>query len=589
MSRIVTITSGKGGVGKTHLSVNLALHCARKGLRTCLFDADLGLANVNLLLDLEPRRSLSDVIAGACSLQDIVLTAHGIDIVPGSSGVAAMADLAPADLRRLGAEFATLGRYDLILFDTAAGVSGNVLAFARAAPEILLVVTPEPTALTDAYAMVKLLRRQQYAGRIQVVVNQADSEPLARHTYEKFREVVRVYQGFDLPLLGAIPTDGRVVDAARLRTPFSLLEPPTAAGRAVGELADRLLQAGPGDDREDQLERFWSRLTGTELPPAATAAAAAAPGGGVAAEAAASAEAVVQRLDRLESGLTAMMKILATLTSAGAAASPPVDPAGEAAAPPDYVPVRMERRGGDHHRGHDRGSSERRAGAPASRTEPPAPARFLRTAQRATPIDALQLRRVVGRMLVKAMPGTDDVRGPVQVEVDQIQLEAGNEFSLRPGRYTRIALHCRHIGSPDAFIEEIFANCAITGCKVRHLGSHVRYWLTSGRDGCIVLDGDDNDRNCVQVYMSGGGNQVLEETQAPADEHPLLRRLRDEWPDAAAPGLLLGKFPHERLMRTDAEGESLELFRLLRRDRSPLLCAFHHAGGESAQSARSEA
>lgn len=596
MTRIIAVTSGKGGVGKTHLSVNLALQCARKGLRTCLFDADLGLANVNLLLKLEPRHTLGDVIAGDCRLQDIVMTAAGIDIIPGSSGVAAMADLAPADLQRIGAEFRMLSRYDLIIFDTSSGVSGNVLAFVSAAPETLLVVTPEPTALTDAYALVKLLLRQRYPGQLRVVVNQAHSESQARHTYEKFREVVRVYQGADLQMLGAVPIDRRVADAVRAQMPFSLTEPLSGAGLAVGELAERLLQSAPPAVEGDPLEQFWMRLTGMALPagmPAwqtsADAAAVTEPARQAPTESSATAEAVMQRMDRLEIGLSALMAELQSLRTP--TETKPHSPAPSAAGTiaPTVTPARPERRGGERRTDQSK-AVERRAGGSGSNVEPLLPARFVRNAERATPIDALQLRRVVGRMLVKAMPGADDVRHPVQIEVDQMQLESGNDFSLRPGRYTRIALHCQHIRSPDAFIEEIFANCAITGCKVRHLGSHVRYWLTSGRDGCIVLDGDDGDRNCVQVYMAGGGNQIAEDAEADAIEAPLLRRIRGNWPDSAvAPVLLLGKFPHERLTRMDAEGEPLEMYRLLRRDRSPLLVAFHHAGGETAESVRSEA
>lgn len=594
MTRIIAVTSGKGGVGKTHLSVNLALHCARKGLRTCLFDADLGLANVNLLLKLEPRLTLGDVIAGTCRLQDIVLTAAGIDIVPGSSGVAAMADLAPAELQRLGAEFRALSRYDLIIFDTSSGVSGNVLAFVSAAPETLLVVTPEPTALTDAYALVKLLLRQRYAGRLCVVVNQAHSESQARHTFEKFREVVRVYQGADLHLLGAVPADRRVGEAVRAQTPFSLGESLSGAGLAVGELAERLLETVPpaGDD---PLGDFWLRLTGTVLPAgdsiasdAETPAAAQVPPQPT--DSAAGTEALMQRMERLENGLSRVMAALQSLHAAAEPrpAPPPLPPVATTVAPAAPQTARVERRG-NARRDDERNTPERRAGV-SGKVEALAPARFVRNAERATPIDALQLRRVVGRMLVKAMPGTDDVRHPVQIEVDQLQVEGGNEFSLRPGRYTRIALHCQHIRSPDAFIEEIFTNCAITGCKVRHLGSHVRYWLTTGRDGCIVLDGDDSDSNCVQVYMAGGGNPLAGDMDDDTVEPALLRRIRGNWPgDTVAPELLLGKFPHERLTRADSEGGTLEMFRLLRRDRSPLLCAFHHADGEAAEGVRSGA
>ena len=574
MTRIIAVTSGKGGVGKTHLSVNLALQCARKGLRTCLFDADLGLANVSLLFNLHPQRTLSDVISGACDLQDIVVRTCGIDVIPGSSGVSGMADLAPAALERLGAGFSALAQYDLVIFDTSSGVANNVMAFVAAAPEVVLVITPEPTALTDAYALVKVLQRQRYTGRLQVVVNQAVSERQARHTYEKFREVVRVYQGLELPLLGAVPADPSVTDAVRAQKPLSLLGPQSAAAVAFIELADRLIETAPAAAGEaNALSAFWSRLTGTELPEPVSVpqpdAGSARLTEGIAADVATLPQVIAERLARLEAGLATVVQELLSIREQS--------PHAEQRRPQTAAMVKkpeIERRG------NRRGPGETAA-----------PARVVRNAQRSTPIDALQLRRVVGRMLVKAIPVVEaDAKEPLRVAVDQIQLEAGNDFSLRPGRYTRVSLHCHHIESPDNFIEEIFANCAISGCKVRHLGSHVRYWVTSGRDGCILLDGDDNDRNCVQVYMAAGGNNLLDEDAA-ADESaavPTLRRLPDTHEPGAMPALLLAKFPHQRVQCADGGSADLELFRLLRRDRQPLLCAFHSAGDDASAGARRE-
>lgn len=570
MSRIIAVTSGKGGVGKTHLSVNLALHCARAGLRTCVFDADPGLANATLLLKLTPRRTLADVLAGRCTVEDSVQTAFGIDVIPGSSGVEHMADLAPAALARLDGVVRALGKYEIIFVDTASGAADNVLAFVAAAPEVLLVITPEPTALTDAYALVKLLQSRLYRGRIQVVVNQATSARQGLHTYEKFREVVRVYQGLDVPLLGMIPTDSNIVEVVGAQLPVSTQRADAPAGLAFGELAASVLAQAAPQVGDDGLSIFWERLTGRPPSPEVE------PEGQTAGASAAPPEPLVGRLERLETRVAELALALTASTRVQAAAartpSASLRPSVAVSTPLPSVAERAALI-------QEAAPLRRRAG------ETPGSSRGLRANSRATPIDALQLRRVVGRMLVKAMPeagadGSERDR-PVQIAVDQLQLEADNEFSLRPGRYTRISLHCAHIQSPDRFIEEIFANCAITGCKVRHLGSHVRYWVTGGRDGCILLDGAVGEHNCVQVYMAAAGNSPLEFTEPEPDGAiPKLRRFGRVDVADTAPARLLGKFPHERL-----DGEGGTIFRLSRRDREPLLCAFHHSAAEDASAA----
>ncbi|MFN2310285.1 MAG: hypothetical protein ABR553_11300, partial [Gammaproteobacteria bacterium] len=180
----------------------------------------------------------------------------------------------------------------------------------------------------------------------------------------------------------------------------------------------------------------------------------------------------------------------------------------------------------------------------------------------------------VGRMLTKAMAGPGADLQPVQVDVDQLQLEAGNPFELHVGRYARVVLHCRQIRSSDAFIDELFASCAIGGSQVRQLDSRMRCWLTTGRDGCIVLDRDADDRNSIQVYMGMGGyaaslGDVVFKPGGVDDTQTSAR--------------LLKRFAHERLVDTDAEGEPLELFRLMRRDRSSLPSVFHRTGEAAAK------
>ena len=587
MTRIIAVTSGKGGVGKTQISVNLALQCAHAGLKVGLFDADLGLANASLLLNLTPQQTLSDVITGEVKLRDIVISAHGIDIIPCSSGITEMANLPVAALRRLSDALTTLPDYDLMVFDTSAGVANTVSAFAAAAPEVLLVITPEPTALTDAYALVKLLYRRLYAGRISVVVNQATSERQALQTYAKFRDVVRVYQGVVLPLLGWIPHDVQVTEAAGRQTPLTQLAPQGQAAMAMQNLAARLLESSV-PDAGDTLAAFWRRLTGITQTDAVTpivrhpierrsaprsvprSAPQYAPHPKPTVNAEELPADLSSRLSRLEAGLASVVQALQAHPLTLKDEHKPAQPTDEML-PMSAGAAKL---------------TEFRKGRRASETD--TPAGIVRTAQRATPIDALQLRRVVGRMLSKAMPGAEGTQPTqVQVEVDQLQMDADNEFSLRPGRYTCITLQCDHIQSPDSFIEEIFSNCNITGCKVRQLGSHRRYWLTNSRDGCILLDGDNQDRNCVRAYMAAGGNVLVTPETEPPEWVPSLRRVSPSVGRRVAEQLL-EKYPHESVHREDAEGDAVELFSLLRRDRAPLLCAFHTAGDETVAGAMRE-
>ncbi len=559
MTRIVAVTSGKAGVGKTHLSLSLALQCARKGLRTCLFDVDMGCANAAFLLGLTPRQTLSDVVAGFCTLRDVMLSSQGIDIIPCSTSTD-IDDLAPTALQRLAQEFSTFVQYDLIIFDISSSLASNIQAFVAAAPEVLLLVTPEPTSLTEAYALVKRLQHQPHKGQLRVIVNHTESDSQAQHTFEKFREVVRVYQGVELPLLGKVPYDKQFTEAILAPTHSSQVSE-NPVERALAELADRFVHDAPEMSARLSLQQFWSRLTGVESPSASLPQTSVTPELNEITPPHAESVGFNERLVHLETGMETVLQELRAMRES-AASDHDARERVEQASHTHRVDPRVSRRNTDENN----------------------PARFVRNEQRSTPIDALQLRRVVGRMLVKATPvdAAADT-SPVQISVDQLQVESTNEFSLRPGRYTRISLQCQHIQKPDSFIEEIFSTCAISGCKVRHLGSHVRYWVTSGRDGCILLDGDANDRNCVQVYMAAGGNNLLEAESTEPDAVPRLRRVTDEaWYADAAPERLLGKHPHQRLFIEDADGDSHEVFQLLRHARSPLLCAFHKADGEPA-------
>ncbi len=244
-ARIVAITSGKGGVGKTSISTNLAIELALLGKRVTIFDADLSLANIDVLLGLRPRFNLNHVINGDKSLEDIMVEGpHGIRIIPASSGIQEMADMSEAALQRLIGQFAQLEREcDFLLVDTAAGISDNVLAFLHAADEILIVTTPEPTAYTDAYAMIKVLQERNVPAQLGLIVNMAQSRREALNAAEGIVVISQKFLQAGVKDYGYLLRDPEVPRATRRQEAFTLYNPSCAAARSVRSLARLMAQS----------------------------------------------------------------------------------------------------------------------------------------------------------------------------------------------------------------------------------------------------------------------------------------------------------------------------------------------------------
>jgi flagellar biosynthesis protein FlhG len=242
--RIIAIASGKGGVGKTWFSITLAHALARAGRRVLLFDADLGLANVDIQLGLMPARDLGAVIAGRATLREVVTRhdAAGFDVVPGRSGSGALSGVDPAALDRvLAALRDAAGGYDAVLLDLGAGLDRSVRHMAAFADTLVVLVTEEPTSLTDAYAVLKLHGTDRPGGDARVVVNQASSRALGERTYGTLARACATFLGRAPPLLGVVRRDERVRDAIRRQTPLLARHPNCAAAVEVEAIADGLL------------------------------------------------------------------------------------------------------------------------------------------------------------------------------------------------------------------------------------------------------------------------------------------------------------------------------------------------------------
>lgn len=241
-ARTIAVTSGKGGVGKTNFSANLALLLARTGQRVVVLDADLGLANLHVLFGLSPARHLGHVIRGENSLREVLhIVSEGIGIIAGGSGITELANLDAIRRQRFIQRIGELDELaDIVLIDTGAGLSENVLAFVLAAEEVIVLTTPEPTALADAYATIKVVSRDNPEAKMSVVVNMVRTEAEAEATAERLRLVSKQFLDVDLGVLGYIPQDSAVPRAVRAQRPVTIDHPTGPTARALGRIAETL-------------------------------------------------------------------------------------------------------------------------------------------------------------------------------------------------------------------------------------------------------------------------------------------------------------------------------------------------------------
>jgi flagellar biosynthesis protein FlhG len=239
---VFAVASGKGGVGKTNIAANLAICLGACGKRVILLDADLGLANLDVILNVSSKYNISHVIAGLKSIAEITQKGPaGIEVIYGASGIEGLADLSQFQRQRLIEELGTLeDDADAIIIDTAAGMSKSVMAFCLAADHTLIVATPEPTAMTDAYAMIKALTAHNYCGRISLIVNMADSLAEGRKVFRQIADVARRFLNAAVYDAGVLLKDEKLSAAVRQRRPVVLAYPKSHITSCLVALAAKL-------------------------------------------------------------------------------------------------------------------------------------------------------------------------------------------------------------------------------------------------------------------------------------------------------------------------------------------------------------
>lgn len=241
-TQTIAVTSGKGGVGKSNVALNLAILLSAAGHRVALVDADLGLANLDVLADVTVRANLWHVIAGRRSLAETIIDLpSGVQLVPGASGLARLADLSAFQRAQLLRDLSALeGDNDIILVDCSAGIGPDVLSFATGAEHVMVVSTPEPTAVTDGYAVIKAVTNRGYRGRLSLLVNMVLGRHEARATHQRIATVARQFLGAQVLDAGYVLTDPRVREAVKKRKPFVLAYPRCPASRCLAALATKL-------------------------------------------------------------------------------------------------------------------------------------------------------------------------------------------------------------------------------------------------------------------------------------------------------------------------------------------------------------
>lgn len=265
-ARVITVTSGKGGVGKTNVTINLAIALSEQGLRVVILDADFGLANIDVLFGIIPQYTLVDVIKNKKSILEILSDGpRNVKFISGGSGVEDLVKLNREQILKFVENMALLDKLaDIIIVDTGAGLSENVMSFIMAADEVLLVTTPEPTSITDAYALIKMVSNRDKTKKIRIVVNRADNITEANDVMNKLTLVAGKFLGIVLESAGYILHDDAVIKAVKQQKPFSISFPKSQAAKNIRDISEKLIENGKTADILSNLgiRGFLNKLVG---------------------------------------------------------------------------------------------------------------------------------------------------------------------------------------------------------------------------------------------------------------------------------------------------------------------------------------
>ncbi|UQZ89942.1 flagellar synthesis regulator FleN [Deltaproteobacteria bacterium Smac51] len=261
--RVITVTSGKGGVGKSNLTLGLALALTKLRKKVLIWDADLGLANIDVLLGLKTTASIHDLLSGSKSLNEVIADGPGgLKIMPAASGILELGELSEGQKQRLLSEFDDYdGDLDYLLIDTAAGIGSNVIYFNLAAQERIVVLTNEPTSITDAYALIKVLHTRYQQKSFHILPNQVSGPKEAKGVFGLLSAVADKHLNeVSLHLIGYVPRDEAVTNAVRSQKPFLLTAPDSEASKQVEEIAKRIIANPPDEFASGGLVFFLNRL-----------------------------------------------------------------------------------------------------------------------------------------------------------------------------------------------------------------------------------------------------------------------------------------------------------------------------------------